>query len=136
MDQKIGLADDRENSDAANVLDFWQACDRAKALARGQDADAGRPATVDEALNDYATDLSVRGAHPTNATRSRSLAAVIVGEAVSLLTIRELRHWRNGLTKAMKASSVNRLTKALKACLSLCIAHDDQSVTATLGESG
>ena len=69
--KSFAIADDHEDADGANVLTFWQAADKAKALARGQDADAGRPATVDEALTDYATDLAVRGAGPTNATGPR-----------------------------------------------------------------
>ena len=54
------------------MLNFWQATDRAKALARGQDADAGRPATVDEALTDYAADLACAAptARPTRASRA------------------------------------------------------------------
>ena len=64
----FAIADDQEDADGANVLDFWQAADKAKALARGGDADAGRPATVDEALTDYASDLAVRGGDATNAT--------------------------------------------------------------------
>src|SRR6516164_2437097 len=37
----FGLADDHEDADGASVLTFWQAADRAKALARGKDTDAG-----------------------------------------------------------------------------------------------
>ena len=50
----FAIADDHEDADGTNVLNFWQASDKAKALARGSDADAGRPATVGEALTDYA----------------------------------------------------------------------------------
>src|SRR4051794_886450 len=48
------IADDHEDADGSSVLNFWQAADKAKRLARGQDADAGRPVTVDEAIRDYA----------------------------------------------------------------------------------
>lgn len=123
----FSIADDREDADGANVLDFWQAADRAKALARGQDADAGRPATVSEALADYETDLGVRGAGADNATRLRPrLSASLLSKPVSMLMVKELRDWRNGLTKLMKASSANRLCKALKAALNLAAAHDDR----------
>ena len=40
--------------------------------------------------------------------------------------VRELRTWRNGLAKVMKASSVNRVNKSLKAALNLAAAHDDR----------
>ena len=43
-----------------------------------------------------------------------------------MLTVKELRHWRNGLTKNLKASSVNRLCKALKAAFNLTAEHDDR----------
>jgi integrase len=47
-----------------------------------------------------------------------------------MLTVKELRAWRNGLTKVMKASSVNRMCKALKACFNLCASHDDRITNA------
>jgi hypothetical protein len=75
---------------------FWQAADKAKALARGQDADAGRPATVREALADYETDLGVRGGSTENATRLNRLPPSLLSKPVSMLTVKELRHWRNG----------------------------------------
>ena len=34
--KSFGLADDHEDADGANVLTFWQAADKAKALARGR----------------------------------------------------------------------------------------------------
>ena len=47
---KIGTADDLEKADGVHTLDFWQACDKARKVARGSDADTGRPATVAEAV--------------------------------------------------------------------------------------
>src|SRR5215207_9546637 len=91
-------ADDHEDADGEKVLTFWQAQDRARKLARGQDADAGRPVTVDEALTDYAADLKTRGGHPVNATRLRPhLPPSLLSKPVSLLMARELTHWRDGL---------------------------------------
>jgi integrase len=129
--QRIGLADDCEDADGVTILTFWEAADRAKALARGKDVDAGRPATISEALSSYGDDLRIRGGRPINATHPRfHLPASLLSKSVSLLTVRELRHWRNGLTKAVKASSVNRLCKSLKAALNLCAAHDDRITNA------
>ena len=54
----------------------------------------------------------------------------LLSKPVSMLTVRELRHWRNGLAEAMKASSVNRLCKALKAALNLAASHDDRITNA------
>ena len=70
--KSFGIADDHEDADGG-MLTFWQATERVRKLARGQDADAGRPVTVSEALNDYAADLAVRGAGAMNATRVRKL---------------------------------------------------------------
>jgi integrase len=129
--KSFGIADDQEDADGATVLTFWQAADKAKALARGGDADAGRPATVDEALTDYAADLAVRGAGAFNASYPRyHMTPSLLSRPVSLLTVRELRNWRNGLAEAMPASSVNRLAKAVKACLNLCASHDDRIISA------
>jgi integrase len=134
--KSFGIADDREDADGANVLTFWQAADKAKALARGQDADAGRPATVSEALDAYADDLRVRGANPENATRLRNpLPPSLLSKPVSMLTVKELRAWRNSLTNAMKASSVNRVCKALKACFNLA-AHDDRILNSKAWRTG
>ena len=127
----FATADDHEDADGANIMDFWQAADKAKALARGDnESDAGRrPATIDDALKAYADDLRVRGAGAANATVPRPhLTPALLSMPVSLLTVRELRHWRNGLTKVMKASSANRVGKNLKAALSLAAAHDDRIV--------
>jgi len=135
--KSFGIADDREDADGANVLTFWQAADKAKALARGQDADAGRPATVSEALTDYETDLGVRGAGADNATRLLTrLPPSLLAQPVSMLTVKELRHWRNGLTNDLKASSVNRLCKALKAALNLAAAHDDRILNSKAWTTG
>lgn len=126
------FADDHEDADGANVLTFWEACDKAKALARGTDADAGRPSTVDETLKDYAADLAVRGANATNATQPRAhLTASLLSKPVSMLTVKELRHWRNALlTDGVKASTINRMCKALKACFNLAASHDDRITNA------
>ncbi|WP_166299774.1 tyrosine-type recombinase/integrase [Bradyrhizobium sp. 2S1] len=134
----FAVADDHEDSDGANVLDFWQAADKAKQLARGQDADAGRPSTVDEALTDYAADLSVRGANAGNATYPRHhLTPALLSKPVSMLTVKELRNWRNALlTDGVKASTINRMCKALKAALNLAASHDDRITNAKAWTTG
>src|SRR5947207_7821257 len=47
---KIGIADDFEEADGNQVLNFWQAQEKARALGRGNGADAAKPITVVEAL--------------------------------------------------------------------------------------
>jgi uncharacterized Ntn-hydrolase superfamily protein len=67
-------ADDVAEADGDKILSFFQAQDRTKELARGDDAEAApvtAPITVDRALTDYAADLRARNADPYNARRSR-----------------------------------------------------------------
>ncbi len=47
-----------------------------------------------------------------------------------MLTVRELRPWRNAIAETMPASSVNRICKSLKAALNLAAAHDDRITNA------
>jgi hypothetical protein len=66
-----------------------------RALARGKDADSGRPRTVAEARTDYERDLIARGANPANARRVHTLLTpTLLAKPVSLLTARELKHVR------------------------------------------
>src|SRR5262249_61822968 len=67
--KKIGVADDFELADGVNVLDYWQAIEAARSLARAKDADGGKPITVAEALDAYAADLRARGGDPYNVGR-------------------------------------------------------------------
>jgi integrase len=123
--KRVAYADDHENADGEYILTWWQAQDKARALARGKDA-GGRPATVAEALADYEADLIARSASPTNARRVRTLLpSTMLAKPVALLTARELKHLRDGLiAKGAKPASVNRDLKGFKAALNLAAAHD------------
>jgi integrase len=123
--KRVAYADDHENADGEHILTWWQAQDKARALARGKDA-GGRPATVAEALADYEADLIARSASPTNARRVRTLLpSTMLAKPVALLTPRELKHLRDGLIgKGAKPASVNRDLKGFKAALNLAAAHD------------
>jgi Phage integrase family len=135
--KSFAIADDHEDANGSTVLTFWEAIDRAKALARGSDADAGRPATLDEALKDYAADLALRRAGAANATVPRKhLTAALLAMPVAMLTARELRTWRNGLTKVLKPASANRMAKNVKAALNLAASHDDRIVNVRAWKSG
>jgi integrase len=125
--KSLGYADDHEDANGSTIMTFWEAVDRARALARGDDADAGRPVTLDEALKDYARDLAVRGAGRANATVVlKHLPPSLLAQPVAMLTARALRSWRDGLTKVMKPASVNRMAKNAKAALNLAASHDDR----------
>src|SRR5262249_35909915 len=90
--KKIGIADDLEPADGVNVLDYWQASDRARDLARARDADGGKSVTVAEALAAYRNDLQSRGGDPYNADRVLAhLPKPLLSKAVGLLRATELR---------------------------------------------
>ena len=134
----LGLADDFEDADGEHVLTWWQAQDKARALARGKDSDSGRPGTVAEALADYEKDLIARSASPANARRVRALLSpTMLAKPVALLTARELKHLRDGLVaKGAKPASVNRDFKGLKAALNLAAAHDERIINARAWRTG
>jgi hypothetical protein len=77
--KKVGIADDHEDADGVRALDWWQASDKARKLVRGDDADAGRPATVREAVDAYKSDLIARGGSPWNVGRIRKHLTVTLG---------------------------------------------------------
>jgi integrase len=135
----IAVADDREAADGTNVLNFEQARERAKQIARGQDVvDTGRPVTVTEALDAYAADLRARKGGASNAARLRAhLPASLAAKPVSLLMAKELRHWRNALAEGdLKASTINRLCKSLKAAINLAAKHDPRIANAKAWTDG
>jgi hypothetical protein len=130
--KRFGLADDHEEANGEQVLTFWQAQERARKLARrGRNAepeDDGRPATVSEALDAYQSDLIARGSDVHNVARVRGhLSHTLNAKTVALLTARELRRFRDSLlAKNLRASSVNRISNALRAALNLAAAHDQR----------
>jgi integrase len=126
--KRVGFADDFE-ADAEHILTWWQATDKARRLARGQD-DAGRPAMVKEAVDAYAHDLRARGGSVANASRiHKHLTPTLAAKPVGLLTARELAHWRDTLLAGgMKPATLVRLCKATKAALNLA-ARCDHRIT-------
>jgi integrase len=119
----FAIADDYEEANGTGVLDFWQAQERARIIARGNrdaDADSGKPITVREAMNRYEADLKMRGGDAYNAERVRvHLPDMLVNETVALITApRKFRQWRDGLVKkGLAASTVNRTCAAFQAAL-------------------
>jgi site-specific recombinase XerD len=131
----FATADDYEDANGGNVLTYWQALDKARAVARGSNDEAvagDRPITVGEALDNYAAELEGRGGDGQNVSRVRHhLSPTLAAMAVGLLTARELRHWRDGMLKrGLKPASADRSARALKAALSLA-AREDHRITNT-----
>ncbi|MCP3464482.1 site-specific integrase [Bradyrhizobium sp. CCGUVB23] len=122
-------ADDFDASDGKTILDFYQAQDVAKSLARRQPGDIGddsRPATVSEALDRYEDDLKARNGSVYNARHPRShLTSVLLSKPVQLLDAKELNVWRNSLlARGLEPASVVRYCKGLRAALNLAASHD------------
>jgi integrase len=130
-------ADDHEEANGESILNFWQAQDRARAIARRGES-TGRPVTVAEALDAYEGDLRARGADIVNASRVRaSLPDTLGAKVVSLLGAKELRHWRDGLVKrGMQPASADRTARALKAALTLAATDDPRIGNATAWRTG
>ena len=127
--KSFALANDLEAADEINVLDFSQADRKARELARGTDANAtGAPVTLDQALVDYRQDLIANGQPTINESHPRHhLTPALLVRLVSQLTARELKTWRNSLVaKGVKASTINRMCKGLKAALNQAAEHDDR----------
>jgi integrase len=133
----IGSADDTSPTDddtgSANdtdVLDFWQAQDRARAKARlGPDGtgDDGKPVTIAKALEHYAADLKLRGGDPGNVTRVLAhLSDPLVTKSCARVTSRDLRLWRDRLASKLAPATVNRTRNALVAALRLAADHDER----------
>jgi len=120
----LGVADDLSTADGDNVLTFWQAQDKARELiaahAKTSPGADGKIITVTAALDRYKADLEVRGADVDNVARVRiHLKDALAERPIALLTVDELKRWRDGLRKIMAPASVNRVCNALRAALNL-----------------
>src|SRR5438045_3907108 len=84
--KKIAVSDDLESAAPPAVLNYWQAVDAARALARRQPGsadDESRPISVREALDRYEGDLIARGGSPYNAEHPRiHLTGVLLNKPV------------------------------------------------------
>lgn len=136
----IGAADDFDEADGKVVLDFWQAQDRARAIARigrAGDGDDGRPVTIAKALDQYQADLKIRGGDAGNVARVRAhLTDALAEKTVALVTARDLRSWRDGLAKELAPATVNRTANGLKAALNLAADHNERIPSRRAWETG
>jgi integrase len=123
----IAEADDHDESNGKTILNFFEAQDQAKKLARGADdgSTGTAPLTVEGALTDYRTDLITGAANPYNADWPLlHLTSVLKSKPVALLMSIELKKWRDGLLGTMAPSTINRLCGCLRAALNLAARHD------------
>nr|WP_249817468.1 tyrosine-type recombinase/integrase [Bradyrhizobium sp. 143] len=119
-------------------MNYWQALDHAKSLARAGEGNSEQPISVGEAIDAYEADLETRGGRKYNATQLRlHLTDGLKSKAVALLTERELRDWRAGLVKAgLKPSSADRIGRSLKAALALAARSDKRITNAAAWRNG
>ena len=137
----FAAADDFEEADGNAVMNFWQAQDRARVLARGgknDDAGDGKPVDVKRALDRYEADLRARAGDVANVARVRlHISDQLINKTVALLTSGELRHWRDSLiNKGLAPSSANRSSSAFKAALNLAASMDERIVNHRAWEKG
>jgi integrase len=103
----------------------------AREIARGENgistSDSDPPLTVDEALKLYADDLGSRGKATYNATQAKvHLPMSIRSKPVGVITVAELKSYRDALAKGMKPASVNRTITPLRAALRLGASLDQR----------
>ena len=92
-------ADDFEVSNGDSVLTFFEAQAIARTIARDGETSGGL-ITVSVAIDRYRDDLETRGGREYNAKYARvHLPPALLGKPVGLLTVRDLRSWRDSLLK-------------------------------------
>ena len=124
---RFATTDDLEPANGRDVLSYWQAVDEARKLARGtDDAPDSKPMTVEDAVEAYERDLKTRGADPANAQRvRRHLSGALGTKPVMLLSVQDLRHWRDGLVaKGVQPATINRTRAGLRAALEVAATLD------------
>jgi integrase len=117
----------RSEQDGVKVLSFEQAVPMAKAEARGDsNAAADRPVTISEAIDAYGADLVGRGRSSYNAAYVKAhLPAHLAAQPLSMVTSKQLRHWRDSLIKGgMLPASINRMLKGAIAAFNLAAKLD------------
>jgi hypothetical protein len=134
--KNIGLADDFDSADGTTIMDFWQAQERARELARTELASVANPTsppiellvrrlTMPAALEIYEKDLVVRGGDLANASRLRGhLPPDLVDKAIGEITAGEFLLWRAALAGKLSPAGVNRLMTIAKAMLNHARAFD------------
>ena len=137
----FAAADDFQDADGGAILNFWQAQDRARVLAGGDNNDGsgdGKPVDVKRALDCYEADLTARGGDVANVARVRlHMSEHLINKTVALLTSGDLRHWRDSLIhKGLAPASTNRSSSAFKAALNLAASMDERIVNRRAWEKG
>jgi integrase len=136
--KKFAIADDFESANGETVMQYAQALEKARALARAGEGSSDSLIIVSEAIDNYEADLAARGAQKGNATQIRhNLPDTLTSKPVALLGEKELRSWRNGLVKrGLKPASADRVARVFKAALNLAAADDPRIVNVNAWKNG
>jgi integrase len=133
--KRIAVADDHEDSDGKTIMDFWQATEVARKLARATDGinDSERPASVKEAIAAYQRDLAARDGNEANATLLLpKLSPALALRPVSLLTTKDVLGFRDGLVATgIKKATVTRYMNSFFAALHLAARLDKRITNAS-----
>jgi hypothetical protein len=128
--EPLGTADDYDEADGKNILDYWQAQDLARERARG-----GKPTndlSVRARVEHYRRDLQSRGRDPQNASRvlSHLTGLRLADKLVTASSLADdLSEFRDHLAaKGLKPVTINRINRAFKAALNLTADNDERIV--------
>jgi integrase len=133
----FATADDYEVANGSTILEYDEACDMARRLARGEDGTgcetegAGAPLTVAAAVTEWETDLADRDGRAANAAwlRFHLEGTALNAKPVALMTKKEIRVLRRKLLDSgLKPASANRWMKSFAAAMNLA-ATDDPRIT-------
>jgi integrase len=151
--ESLGTADDFSDADGIKVLTYYQAVEAARArmaartkVAEGVTATA---VTVRDAVQTYIASRDARDSRrkgfPARSDAAQRLGRYVVGQpakghpaaplaalALHLLDDADLRKWREGLPRSLKATTVRRTTSDLKAALNAAYASHRKNLPATL----
>ena len=122
----IAQANDEAKADGKAVLDYVQACDAARRLARGETAEAPKAiVSLGDALDQYEEDLRRRGSDLVNVSRvRRHMTAAMLTRPLALMDYLEFRGWRDALAKKLSTAAVDRTCRGLKAACNLAAEGD------------
>jgi len=132
--KRFAQADDFDEANGVSILTYRQALERVSA-DRGDDETsstvsvAAHTVTVGDALDEYERDLDLRGGRTDQVDYVRRLLGALLKQPVALLKFRDLRRWRDAeLGRGLKAGTVTRNCKTIKAALNFIAKQPDQAV--------
>ncbi|SFP94754.1 hypothetical protein SAMN05216330_112139 [Bradyrhizobium sp. Ghvi] len=137
--RRFAIADDHEDGNNNTIMDYWQALEQAKKLARVNEGSTRKhPIKVGEVVQPYGKALEVNGQRKYNATQlDRHLTEQLKAKTVALCTEDDFRDWRAGLIESgLKPSSADRIARSLKSALNLVAAKDKSIGNAAMWREG